>query len=1059
MKSNYRALFIFFFVFAVLLAIITGTLPFIIESSILQSKIELSKPHSDNVDIWGKFPGKLKTTLKHTFTFFNYPSPKEGKLKDKEDLPISDKSISFTESVVYQNFTFDDKEDKITFKAKRDYTLSNQLKENETVNLPSMGMLELFQTLSRPSQYQQGIASITFLLDQTLGNNENFHKKLFMLRYMDTFLDDPERFKSAILSCLTEEKRNFVYSHEKYGMNTFGLLYNWIVLLNDKEALENAKWLRSELGLTETEIQKILGTDSYLCKFYNYFAGKLIKEFNCDPSGCQLLFKQLSESAILKLFGVNNLQELSKLMSPNAYSFESPEINVYYEKEYKNSSKTFDELKLNEEQLSTLFSTTSKLCLTDPNNLVTLLNLNTTSSTYEAYELYKIASLDQLNFITNYVFNYLPQIYVFPKFTNEDKTYTISGLSKAFSSFAQIFIDKTIGTFLAKSDQLFSLVLSIFAYKELPKDDDPMDVCADILQNVIADGKKVLKICSNEKYNLGTEEGLKNWLKPYLCFDISEIYCNQTFIDEFMKETVLVKTDLEKIYSEDSLGSYLSKSLKTMKEKYGCSGEICQAEEIAKIQYSMSKITLNPPEGMNASYTLTDWDPVAFPTPMEFYYYQKENNFTDEECTEKIKNALTSLYGSLNNIMDEKYSESLTNKYKLEIIFSLLENNITKSSFAEEFGLKESNRFFDLMGIMFSKFLFTNEFITPYKPISVVNGNSDEDKIYLDILRSGPFYGNFKPGLEKTTGFDMNIISSMEDSNETDTEKLNEFTIFTSRSDPSQIMRRIIEMNGQPIYSIKKSEYSPLLNQYVSVSAPLFQSARLDNEDQWISDGYQFPLEDQDTLYYFDELSARKFAFKEGSSRSYDGLKCYEYTLDKDDLVQGLKENNEESKDYAYSTQKFNKPFLASTTNKEFSYNINYEDTEDFMCVDKYSEMVLESSLTLVYAADTKGFNLLSNKIEDNKKMPILIYKREYSVDEDSYNEVFGGVKTFYGWRIAIIVIGVLLIAVLIGLGIYFFLKHKKSGEEGIEQNDIMQDEFLQPADRINRASGASSIY
>ena len=25
---------------------------------------------------------------------------------------------------------------------------------------------------------------------------------------------------------------------------------------------------------------------------------------------------------------------------------------------------------------------------------------------------------------------------------------------------------------------------------------------------------------------------------------------------------------------------------------------------------------------MNQSYTLTDWDPVAFPTPLEFYYYQ-----------------------------------------------------------------------------------------------------------------------------------------------------------------------------------------------------------------------------------------------------------------------------------------------------------------------------------------------------------------------------------------------------------------------------------------------------
>ena len=328
--SNNRALFIFFFAFAVLLAVITGFLPFIIERRIEETKLELSKPHSDNVDIWGKFPGKLKTILKHTFTFFDYPTT----LEDNADLPLSNKSITFTESIVYQNFSFDDKEDKITFKAKREYDLSKPLPDSETVKLPSMGMMELFQTLSNPSLYQNGIVSISFLLDQALGTNENFHRKLFMVRYYDTFFEDPERVKSTLLAGLSEEKRNFVYNHEKYGWSTFGLLYQWIILLNNQEAIDQAKWLKSELGLTDDEIKKILGKNSYLGKFYTYFSGRLIKEFNCDASGCQLLFKQLTDGAILKVFGLKNLQELSKLVSPNGYSFESPEINVYYEKEF-----------------------------------------------------------------------------------------------------------------------------------------------------------------------------------------------------------------------------------------------------------------------------------------------------------------------------------------------------------------------------------------------------------------------------------------------------------------------------------------------------------------------------------------------------------------------------------------------------------------------------------------------------------------------------------------------------------------------------------------------------
>ena len=192
--------------------------------------------------------------------------------------------------------------------------------------------------------------------------------------------------------------------------------------MNNKEALDEAKWLKSDLGLTDDEIKKILGNSSYLAKFYSYFSERLIKEFNCDASGCQLLFKQLTDGAILKVFGLNNLQELSKMISPNAYSFESPEINVYYEKEY-NGTIPFDEIKLKEDQLSTFFSVSSPLCLSDPNNLVTLLNLNTTSSSYEAYELYKISSLDQLKFITNYVFDYLPKIYIYPLFEQGEKKF------------------------------------------------------------------------------------------------------------------------------------------------------------------------------------------------------------------------------------------------------------------------------------------------------------------------------------------------------------------------------------------------------------------------------------------------------------------------------------------------------------------------------------------------------------------------------------------------------------------------------------------------------------
>ena len=143
-----------------------------------------------------------------------------------------------------------------------------------------------------------------------------------------------------------------------------------------------------------------------------------------------------------------------------------------------------------------------------------------------------------------------------------------------------------------------------------------------------------------------------------------------------------------------------------------------------------------------------------------------------------------------------------------------------------------------------------------------------------------------------------------------------------------------------------------------------------------------------------------------------------------------------------------------STTNKNYSYKINNEEKDNYMCIDKYTNLVLDSSFTLIYALDTKGFNFLNKKVGEAKKMPIFEYTRKFSIDEDSYNSNFSNVKTYYLIRLIIIIVGVSLIAIMLILGILFAVQCNKEVEE-IEVDDEFREPGLIPKNM--RDSNASS--
>ena len=61
--------------------------------------------------------------------------------------------------------------------------------------------------------------------------------------------------------------------------------------------------------------------------------------------------------------------------------------------------------------------------------------------------------------------------------------------------------------------------------------------------------------------------------------------------------------------------------------------------------------------------------------------------------------------------------------------------------------------------------------------------------------------------------------------------------------------------------------------------------------------------------------------------------------------------------------------------NTEIKGDIN---KDNYICVEPYSNMVLESKFNFIYSIDTKNYGYLYPKIESNKKYPIFIYSKEY---------------------------------------------------------------------------------
>jgi hypothetical protein len=404
-------------------------------------------------------------------------------------------------------------------------------------------------------------------------------------------------------------------------------------------------------------------------------------------------------------------------------------------------------------------------------------------------------------------------------------------------------------------------------------------------------------------------------------------------------------------------------------------------------------VTKNVPEGLEKCDSISEMFPDEFPYPVELSYY------TSVEIQEHDVDYLISLSPIGDDLLEEDSYEAFNKRIDLEKNFTLyMENN------------KNNNEsIFNLIGNFTEGYLYKN-ISTNYENIdNLLQGNNNEDLRYIRYLSKGKYYDNFKPGYNKTTGLNFGI--NLDTGEETYVE-YDRYAINTKDNN----LRKIISINDYPLLNIKKNEYNYLSNTYSTINSPVLNFSL---NDELLVDGYQYSHE-QDTFYYYDRISSRQLKFSFSEEVDYHEQVCRKYTLDESNL------NSEKS----YISEKLNKPFFITAGKYGLSDELkeNISD-ENYICLEPFSNLVLDSKINLVYSLYTGKFGYLYPKIENEKVYPIFLYSKTYEVSEDSFNEAFPGINSYRQFRFIFIIVGIILIVLFCAIAtfcIYKVIKYRR---------------------------------
>ena len=117
---------------------------------------------------------------------------------------------------------------------------------------------------------------------------------------------------------------------------------------------------------------------------------------------------------------------------------------------------------------------------------------------------------------------------------------------------------------------------------------------------------------------------------------------------------------------------------------------------------------------------------------------------------------------------------------------------------------------------------------------------------------------------------------------------------------------------------------------------------------------------------------------------------------------------------------------IATLDNKPFYYNIPKSNKENFICVEQFSNMVLNSNINLVYGIDTQGFGMFHTGMIEGI-LPVLVYNREYVMEKSSFEDEFSSIKNYKSYRVVIIALGIIFASIALNFAVFFLIKYLRS--------------------------------
>ena len=1060
---------------ATIFLVLVIVIPIFLKRQMTNNYIQKCNPTINNTKLWASFPGELDSNLSHHFSFFNYQ-------RNGEEYKINlHKNISIKEEVNYTNFTKD--ENNIYFLNNRSYQyLNEQNSENENennINSINLGMFEALETLSHPPLYKIGINAIYYLLKKLLIEPDIFIRELYTYHLSKSL--SGEDIIEKILINVEEEKIDRIFDnsdekYKKYSLNTSSGFYEWIKILGSKEKISNALWLSNLFLLTEEEILSILfNEDAYLIKEYKNFNKYLAQKFNCDGEQCdiKLLYLQLINSSVIsELFPeLNNFEKLNSLLKTNYYPFDkSPEMKIFYDEVYskqKEHKEDFEDVKPNLEQINKLLDLNSEYCLLTIENSISFLYINKTEykppiKQEKNKEYFGDLTYEQINYLTEYFYDYLPKIFFNHQINKEKENNNLNIedsisydlISKTIANFIPLIAEKTYKNL--NNLDLFSLLLKKLILLRLKEKLNAMEldeICPIIMQNILDDGKKVLAICSDPTINLTNIESVTKYINYFFCLPEYEQYnstCDNSLIDYFKQKVYLTKEEIDKIISENStIYEVFESSFYSILQTYNCSQK-CDNDYFTKMQFLNSWVTRNVPEPIPKSNSTKE----IFPEIKEEYEILaiKEKYHNNDIYNEQDAMLIIDL---MNIKGDEIYNldnaDIFYRKIKMEKEFS---NAIYQG--------KES-ALFNLYYLLINLFIFDNKDMYNFMDINddnsksslIVNyssinnfleGKTEENQYWINIIKEGNYFENFKPNLDSVTKFDFGFNFDTKEQEKID---LYYMGIDTRNSDYNK--RRYTKMNNLLTLNIKKEEYDYILNKTIYTAFPLYNFEKL-LDIRKFSDGFQYD-NSLEVIYYYDLISTRPLRFIRDENENYQQkIECKKYILDPKSLSAGINEyfdNNDD--DNPFLIQKVNKPFMITNkidVLKEYGYDdLKEEDIINYICIDPISDMVIDSKMNLIYTLNTRKYNLINKKIKSNTNFPLFLYQRNYEINVNSYENLFPGVTEYYQNATTFIVVGIIIIILFAAIGLVSFIYLNKKLKEG--SLDEIKNGELKPIEEI----------